>query len=521
MDEQPRAPAAGEARSLPERFRRNVLSNYANSATRAVLVLVMTPVLLNGLGTEAFGVWTLVGAFSFYLRLLDLGFSRTAQKTIAEYAARKDPRGMREAISTLFWLLVLPGIAALLIGAAIALLFPDLFDVTGELSTESQILILIVTLELAISVPTDTFTGSLIGLQRFDLVNLTFILTAIAQNVGWVVVLATGGGLVELGIVSITFGVVGQFARYLYVRRLIHGASISPELFNRRLIRPYAAQSLWFSVTWVGEIVRTRVDVLVVGLVVGVSGAGIYGVAQKLTWAVIEVVEPVTRVFFPHSASLAPGESRATLQESLLAATRITLGIALPLCVTFSALATQILDAWVGSGFDEAAVVIIYLCSAIALATAFRTGLWMVQGAGQVSGPAIVIVSEALLNLGLSVWLGSEHGIAGVALGTLIATAATTVVAVPLVCRYFELGTGRFVYEVLRAHLPPIAVALAVAWLVTRFPLSGLLAVAGAMIAVAGTYLVVFAATGLTRTERHELLARLRAARPAAASSTS
>ncbi len=515
--ESPESPPA-KSRTLPERFRRNVFSNYMNAATKAVLALVITPVLINGLGTEAFGVWALVGSFTFYLKLLDVGFGHTALKAVAEYDTRGDRRGMIDAVSTIFWILLLPGVAALAIGAAIALLFPALFDISGDLSTEAQIFVLIVTLEIALSIPSDTFGGALGGLQRFDLLNLTVIVVALTQAVGWAIVLATGGGLVELGIVTIAFSVAGQLARYLLVRRLVPGANISPEHFDRGLVKPLAGQSVWFSLTYIGEIVRTRVDILVVGLVVSVSGAGIYGVAQKLTSAVLELTEPVIRVFFPHSASLAAGEQRDFLRQSLMAGTRITLGIAAPLCLTLSVLATQILDAWVGPGFDEAARVVIYLCAAIAMSTVFRTGLWMVQGAGQVARPAILIFTEALLNLVLSVWLGSELGLDGVALGTLIATAIATVIATPLVCQYFEIGTARFVYSILRAHLPAVVVSLAVAWLVTRVSLDGLLPVAGAMILVAGSYLVVFAATGLTREERRALRSRLRAARPVATS---
>jgi O-antigen/teichoic acid export membrane protein len=514
------APPGEQAQALPKSFRRNVISNYMNTATKAVLALVMTPVLVNGLGTEAFGVWTLVGSFTFYLKLLDIGFGHTALKTVAEYDARGDRRGMAKALATIFWILVLPGLAALLIGAGIAVVFPELFDVTSQLSTEAQIFVLIVTLDIALSIPSDTFGGALLGLQRFDLVNLTVISVSIAQAVGWAIVLATGGGLVALGIVTIAFSVIGQAARYLFLRRLVPQSYPSLRRFDRGLVRPLAGQSVWFSITYIGEIVRTRVDVLVVGLVVSVSGAGIYGVAQKLTTAVLELTEPVIRVFFPHSASLAAGEQRSSLQKSLLAGTRITLGIAAPLCLTLSVLANEILDAWVGSGFDEAARVIIYLCAAIAMSTVFRTGLWMVQGAGQVAGPAILIFAEAVLNLVLSIWLGSELGLDGVALGTLIATAIATVIATPLVCHHFEIGTARFVFSLLRAHLPAVAVALAVAWLVTRVDLVGLLAVCAAMAAVAGSYLVVFFATGLTPGERRDLLSRLRALRPAAASSS-
>ena len=45
---------------LPTAFRRNALANYANSMVALVLALVVTPLLVRGLGKEAYGTWVLV-----------------------------------------------------------------------------------------------------------------------------------------------------------------------------------------------------------------------------------------------------------------------------------------------------------------------------------------------------------------------------------------------------------------------------------------------------------------------------
>ena len=44
---------------LPTAFRRNALANYANSLVALVLALVVTPLLVRGLGKEAYGTWVL------------------------------------------------------------------------------------------------------------------------------------------------------------------------------------------------------------------------------------------------------------------------------------------------------------------------------------------------------------------------------------------------------------------------------------------------------------------------------
>ena len=73
---------------LPRRFRRNVLTSYANTATTALVALVMTPVLVHGLGTEAYGIWVLAGSLALYLELLEFGFGLATVK----YATVSSPR---------------------------------------------------------------------------------------------------------------------------------------------------------------------------------------------------------------------------------------------------------------------------------------------------------------------------------------------------------------------------------------------------------------------------------------------
>ena len=66
--------------TLPTRFRRNALANYANSFVTLALALIVTPILVRGLGKEAYGTWVLVTSLVLYFDLLKFGFSKAAIK---------------------------------------------------------------------------------------------------------------------------------------------------------------------------------------------------------------------------------------------------------------------------------------------------------------------------------------------------------------------------------------------------------------------------------------------------------
>jgi O-antigen/teichoic acid export membrane protein len=503
--------------TFPVRYRRNVVSTYATTVVLAFVGIATTPILARELGKEGYGIWVLVGSFALYLELLEFGFGKATPKFVAEYTARGDARGVRATIATSFWILAGLGAIAVAVGAVVAAFFPSLFGVSDELATPARILIVLILVDLAISIPADTFGGVLAGLQRFYLINATLMIVALAQAVGWTIVLLSGGGLIELGIVTVALSLCGQLARFLIARRHVPGMRIAPRCVDRRLARRFTGFSVWFFVLDLSKVAMIRLDTVVVGLSVGVAAAGVYAVGQRLTLALEQLVEPLTKAFFPHSSALAAGDDREGLRRSLLVGTRLSLAIAAPLALALAFLAGPLLDLWLGSGFEQAATVVVLLAAAVTISAVTRTGLLMLQGAGHVRVPALFMAGEALLNLTLSVILAQTMGLKGVALGTLIAVVVANVgFFYPYMCRQFGLPLGQLSIALARAHLPAAVAAALVGWGLASLEPEGVAALACAPV-IAATYMAVFWFSGLTGDERAQIVTFARRLRRGAA----
>jgi len=499
--------------TFPVRYRRNVVSTYITTTVLALVGLVTTPILARELGKEAYGIWVLVGSFALYLELLEFGFGKATPKFVAEYAARGDTRGLRATVATSFWILAALGAIAVVVGAVVAAVFPSLFGVSPGLATASQVLILVILLDLSISIPSDTFGGVLVGLQRFYLINVTVALVALVQAIGWTIVLLNGGGLVELGIVTVALSLCGQLARYLLARRYVSGASISPRLVDRTLARRFTGISVWFFVLDISKVALIRLDTVVVGLAVGVGAAGVYAVGQRLTLALEQLIDPLTKTFFAHSSALSAGEDHEGLRRSLLVGTRLSLAVAAPIALALAFLADPLLDLWLGSDFAEAGTVVVLLAASVTIAALTRTGLLMLQGAGHVRVPALFMGGEAILNLTLSVILARTMGLQGVALGTLIAVVVANLGCFyPYMCRQFGLSIGGLSATLARAHLPALVVAVLTGWGIAALEPTGVL-LAPAALAIAGSYLAVFWFSGMTAEERERVVALVRRVR--------
>ncbi len=487
--------------SLPKRYGRTVASNYVTVAVQGVVTIVMTPVLTSGLGKTGYGVWALALSLILYLELLEFGFAKTVIRAVAGAEAVGDRDAVRRSITTSIVVLAVPGLLALLAGLVVAVQFPSLFDLDPSLAGPARAICAMVAVALAVSIPSDAFGATLMAFQRFDLLNWTLIGVTVAEAIGWFVVLHLGGGLVAIGIVTVIISLAGQFARFVAARKLVGRIALTREWFDRRLVKPLAAISVWFFLRDLAEVLVHRVDVIVVG----VPEAGVYAVAQKLSLLAERAIWPTTVTFFPESALLAATNDTDRLRSTILTGTRIALAVAGPICLTLAFLADAAVRAWVGDSFSPAGPVVVFLVAATAVKALTRTGLLALQGMGDARFPALVLSGEAALNLVLSVILGLRLGLAGVALGTLLAACICELaVTLPVMCRKLGIPARTLIAAAARSHLPAVALAGLVG-AALRPRVDGVLEVGVAGAALVTVYLAVFTLTGLDAGERRSV----------------
>ena len=489
--------------SLPRHFGRNALSNYAGAGVSLILALGLTPIMVRGLGAEGYGVWVLATSAIQYFSLLHLGFGGATIRYIAVENERRDTHRLRSVVATSALSLMVPGAFLLLISPGLALLFPRIFDVPHDLVVPGMVVALLTTIDLAFSLPTDVFGTTLIGLQRYDLLNLTVAGTSIAQAVGWIVVIALGGGLIPLGICLLGFSLLGQLSRYLFARRLLGTNVLKRRYFDRKLVRTLLSMSGWLAVHEVAITVIGQIDSIVVGIVVGVPEAGIYAVGLKLASLTKSLTDAVQAIFYPEASRLAAAGDHDGLRRAVFTGTRMSMAVAVPINVILAVLAKPALDAWVGPGFSSAALVVVYLSGAVVVTSIAGTLVNVLNGMGNVKVPAFFAVVEAGMNFPLSIALGLTIGLQGVALATLIAAVIANLgLTVPYSCRATQISMAGLISVVVRAHLPPSIAAIGVGLLLSHGGLSGLLQVAAAGAAMLVTYAMVLFVTGLSAAER-------------------
>jgi len=79
---------------------RSTLWNFTSQGWFLILALVATPYIVHKLGTDAYGVLSIVGVAIGYFGFLDLGLGQAVIKYVSEYYAKKDYDTIRKIIGT-------------------------------------------------------------------------------------------------------------------------------------------------------------------------------------------------------------------------------------------------------------------------------------------------------------------------------------------------------------------------------------------------------------------------------------
>lgn len=153
------------------RMRRNVFGGYLSKAATLLIALILTPVLINYLGDERYGLWMTISGIVAVAPIGDLGVGGAIVIRLAKALGAEDRSAAHRVVSTGFFLLI--AISAFMVCASLAILpflpwaqWFHLHTETGR--SEAVPAVLVLFLSLSVIVPLN------IGLQVLNANQETF-----------------------------------------------------------------------------------------------------------------------------------------------------------------------------------------------------------------------------------------------------------------------------------------------------------------------------------------------------------
>lgn len=390
----------------------------------AILVnLVYTPLMVRILGQYEYGLYQVVQSVVNYLNLMNFGFTGAY---IHFYSLEKAKSASAEGIARLngmFLRIFLTITVVCLIAGAFLVQHIEILGTkltVADYATARKLMILL-TLNMAISFPNSVFTVYVAANERFVFKQATTILLYVLIPLCNLPVLYMGFG--SVGVASVTLG--------LSILRLILNLSFCLGRLNMRFRFGRFDKMLFFSLVsftffiFLSDVVdqiNTNVDKFLLVRIIGADAVAVYSVGFELSTYFTFCSWVIPEMFIPEANRITVEEQdNQKLTELFSRIGRYNNYILLLVLTGFILVGRSFIRLWVGEGYDTsyAAGIILMLARYI---PAVQTMGVTIQNAKDMHRPrSVIYLGIAAMNVFASIFLIRRWGVTGTSLGTLAA----------------------------------------------------------------------------------------------------
>ena len=435
---------------------RNTALNLIGQGTPLLAAIFAIPLLIRGMGTDRFGVLTLVWMVIGYFSLFDLGLGRALTKLVAE----KLGAGQEDEIPILVWTsLFLMLLAGLLGAVAVGLLSPWLVQSVLKIPIAIQNETLHAFYVLALSIPVVISTAGLRGLleahQRFDLCNAVRIPMGIFTFLGPLLVLPFSQSL--LPIVAVL--VMGRLIALLV--HLLLCFSVMPSLRRgialcKAVVGPLLRFGSWMTVTNIISPLMVYLDRFLIGAFISMTAVAYYATPYEVVTKLWLIPGALVSVLFPAFSTSFVQDYNRTGILFRQGVKYLFLGL-FPFTLIIVTLAHEGLDIWLGPDFVENSTrVLQWLAVGVFINSLAHIPFALVQGVGRPDLTAKLHLSELPFYLLAVWWLIRLYGIEGAAIAWVARVAVDALILFAMATRFLPRGAtimGRMAFTITMALL--------------------------------------------------------------------
>ncbi|HEX9633244.1 MAG TPA: hypothetical protein VGA02_12350 [Gemmatimonadales bacterium] len=427
------APAARDGLGpLTRRASLNAAASLLDYGAKIVVGLVVTPILVSGLGRSLFGVWEMLGRLGSYMGATDGRPTEALRLIVAQRQGHADDAAKRRYVGAalVVWALVLPLVLA---GAAVLVwLAPTLThasaDLRGPVRVTCALLVASFLLGGMAGVPESVFRGMNLGYKGMGVqAALNLLGGALAVAAVW-----TGLGLTGLGGAAVIRAAVTGLCFLLLARAWVRWLGVArPAL---REVKTLFGMSVWLSAGDVVAKLLLASDVVILGAVVAPALVTTYVLTGYAARTAVGI-----HVFAAGAAIPGLGGVLGAGQYDRAARARRELVLFTWLFVTAVGATVLLwnrsfLGLWVGAG-HYAGTWVNLLIVLLAVQTAFiRVDAYVLDAALRPRQRVLIGAVAAVLGLSLGIVLTRLFGIVGLCVAMLAARGVQTV-AYPLLAR--------------------------------------------------------------------------------------
>lgn len=333
----------------------NSLSGWGGKIFQIAYAIIVTPLLLSGLGKERYGAWVLVGQLVTYLVMLDLGVGSSVARYYARHISTNDTLSNKHLYSTTQLILALVGVAVFIISCLIRNGLADFYSIQQSIYKDFTTALILSGFCLAATLPCRVFNGILQAHHKLYCIDLAIFISSSVRFLAIIwLTLYESLNLTNLALILLAAEVLKYLIMSVMVRRLSTSAiGFSFKMVKWDMTKKIYSLGIASFLSSLLKTIRLQVPITIVGTVMGAAMVPIISIPLSLLSNVGALAGRIGTIFTAVSSELDAVGKKDRIESLNIEVTKLLLLITFAggLLITF--FAYPILNLWLKDSIDK------------------------------------------------------------------------------------------------------------------------------------------------------------------------
>ena len=402
--------------------------SYLQMGLSIIIGLIYTPIMIRVLGKSEYGLYCTVSSAISMLGILSLGFNSGYIRYYSIYKKKNDLEAIKRLNGLFLIIFILIGLIAMICGLFLSLNLSIVFDegLTDSEYGKAKILMILLTVNLAVSFPMSVFQNIISAHERFIFLKVIGMMRTILSPLVTLPLLLLGYRSIAMVIVSVIICLVADIL-YLYYTFFVMKEKFIFNNFEKDIFKGLFVYTIFIAINLIIDQINWNIDKLLIGRFKGTSEVAVYSVGFSLYSYYMMFSTSISNVFTPRIHKIVNSTKndlimqRKQLTELFTKVGRIQF-LVLGLIATGVVLFGKyfITEIWTKEGYDNSYYVSLLLIIPASVALIQNLGIEIQRAENKHQFRSIIYFFMALVNMGLSIVLCQLYGSVGSAIGTAI-----------------------------------------------------------------------------------------------------
>ncbi len=399
-----------------------VILSYIVIFLNMIIGILYTPFLIRKLGQSQYGLYSIVNSIVSYLTIMDMGFGNAIIIYTARYINQKDKQKENKLHGMFFTIYCIIGLIATLIGIVLYFNVNNMFGnaMTAAEITEAKTMMLILTLNLAMTFPLSIFGNILVAHEEFIISKVIKIIQILLQPFIMIPLLYMGYKAIAMVVViTIVNAICLVLNSVVCVKKL--KVKLKFKGFDFILLKEIFKYSFYIFLNQIIDKVNWSLDQFILGSVAGTVATAIYAVAGQLNTLYMNFSTAISGIMLPKITKMEDNQaSNKEFTNIFISTGRIQFLLMALIMTGFVLFGKQFINLWAGPGYENTYIIACILMIPVTIPLIQNIGLSILQAKNLYKYRTIIFIFIAIINIIISISLAKIYEGVGVAIGTAI-----------------------------------------------------------------------------------------------------